>query len=138
MAAHFDASGAPNGWMSKSTFFTFMFVVQFGTAGLLLGVGKMIYLLPDSLLSIPNKNYWLDESRRNKTLATQAAYAEWIAAISAIFFLGIMQLTIWANFSADSMLNLPWTVALLVVYLVLVLGMCLRMIFGYYSIPTSS
>ena len=68
VASHFGASGAANGFMSRSAYTWFM-------AGIIAVVPSLLVLLPNLAMSrpraqfnLPNKNYWLAPERRQETV----------------------------------------------------------------------
>jgi len=69
VATHFDARGRPDGWMSRTEHLRFM--AWFGLAFPLF-VPVIVYVirfLPDRLLNLPNRDYWLAPGRRTETMA---------------------------------------------------------------------
>lgn len=69
VASHFGINGAADNWMSKQSFIIFYGTVLVSTAALFLFVGLFAHVVPDNLLNLPNKQYWLAPERRNETYA---------------------------------------------------------------------
>ena len=68
MAVHFDISGIANGWGPKEPFFICLGVV-FSVMVIIFGVFSLfLRRLPDSLINLPNKDYWLAPARRQETM----------------------------------------------------------------------
>lgn len=64
LATHFNGSGEPNGWMSRSASQTFMLVFGFLFPLFIILVCSATRFLPVSLINIPNRQYWLAPERR--------------------------------------------------------------------------
>src|SRR5260370_42652960 len=59
MASHFNARGTPNGWQTKSAFFSVLISVSVLAAVVGFGIPRPITLLPPSFVNLPTKRYWL-------------------------------------------------------------------------------
>jgi len=64
LAVHFDISGNPNGFQSKSIFITTFLCFIFFINGLFLGLFFLIDRFPSQLINIPWKNYWFATEER--------------------------------------------------------------------------
>jgi len=67
VVSHFDASGTPNGWMPRQAF-----LLLYGALFLVLCIpflllGRLIKVIPDRLVNLPNKQYWLEPIRIETT-----------------------------------------------------------------------
>ncbi len=118
IASHFGAGGVPNGWMSRDGYLLFML-------GFALGVPLVVVLsmaiLPRRMvkgINIPNRDYWLDPSRREETLRYIEAHAYWLGSLIAAFIADMHLLLIQANASQPPHLPGPLFVTLLVGFLV--------------------
>lgn len=84
MAVHFDVAGRPDGWGAKGPF---LLTAASVPAVLLLLYGALRVFLrrvPDSLVNLPDKAYWLAPERRAQTLerfGVQAAYLVGLAML---------------------------------------------------------
>lgn len=72
VASHFGASGAANGFMSRSVYLGFMLAVVVLVPTLVALSGQLARLLPASLVNLPNRKYWLAPERKAST-ATELA-----------------------------------------------------------------
>jgi len=103
VASHFDGAGNPNGWMSKSTFVIFEAVLLLLVISEFTLLPRLIEKMPDSLLNIPNKSYWLSEDRRAETFAIIRNYFEWFSVMLLVVFLAINQLVFRANIIRENL-----------------------------------
>jgi len=110
VASHFDAAGQPNGWQSKEMFFGI-----YGGVSTLMTLGfyalpVLLRRLPVSLISMPNRDYWLAPDRRQESLAALAVYLHWFGNAIIGLLVATFQLAIQANLRQQ---NLPaesmWT-----------------------------
>jgi ABC-type Fe3+ transport system permease subunit len=112
VAAHFDGSGRPNGWMSRTAHLRFMAV--FGLAFPLF-VPAIVYasrFLPDQLYNLPHRDYWLAPARRTDTMAYLFRHSLWFAPMALCFALGIHFSIIHANSLARTHLSTVSVLAL--------------------------
>ncbi len=58
VATHFNSSGTPNGWMTKSKNMVFFLAFGPGITVFLISIGSVIQQLPSKYLNVPNANYW--------------------------------------------------------------------------------
>jgi uncharacterized membrane protein len=97
VATHFGAGGLPNGWMSRSHYLLFLGAI--GGVLPLINVIVVLFLgrIPNRLINLPNKEYWLSDENREQTLSYIAGHMLWLACLEVVFFAGLHYLTIQAN-----------------------------------------
>lgn len=96
VAVHFDLNGKPNGWSSKPGLIAL--VVQFGLiAALIASSGAVLRRLPETLVSLPNKSYWLSPERRTRSFDTIEAWLRWLAVLVMALLTAVMALIVAAN-----------------------------------------
>jgi ABC-type Fe3+ transport system permease subunit len=107
VATHFDGSGQPNGWMSRSSHLWFTLVL--GLAFPLIGAVLLFCtrFLPDNLINIPRRDYWLSAERRDDTFAYLFRQSLWFACIGVCFVTAIQFLIVRANLHAPGQLSTP-------------------------------
>ena len=97
MASHFGADGVANGWMTRDGYFWFMVgIVTFVSLTMLAAFGS-IRFLPNSLINIPRRDYWLAPERRDETAGALMRYGLWMIGLNSLFFLAIHLLVVAAN-----------------------------------------
>lgn len=112
VATHFDASGHPNGWMSRTAHPQLMMVFGLGFP---LFVPALVYasrFLPDQFHNLPHRDYWLAPSRRTETMAYLFRHSLWFSPMALCFAIGIHASIIHANSLARTHLSTPLVLAL--------------------------
>jgi len=99
MATHFDASGHPDGWMTRSGHLGFMMCIGLGTPLLLAGLCYFIRNIPSSAINIPHRDYWLAPERRDETDRRLIAHLLWLPCLMILFFAAVHHLILAANTS---------------------------------------
>ena len=112
VATHFDASGQPNGWMSRSSHVVFTLVFGFAVPLFVVGLMYVTRFLPDALVNIPRRDYWLSGERRSETLAYLLRQALWFACMNVVFVAGIHFLVVDANRAPSPQLSTPMVLTL--------------------------
>ena len=126
IASHFDATGRPNGWMSREAFIG----VYLGVVLLLTFIFSAIRFVPASLWNLPNKEYWLAPERRAQTGDRVAGEMASVGGATLALVLATFELAFRANlpggtFAADVM----WVV--LGAYLIFIVARLVRFVRGW-------
>ncbi len=105
VASHFNGLGEPDGWMSRQNCVIFegvlLLIIIFEFTLLPLVIEKM----PNSLLNLPNKNYWLSAERREATFGTIRNNFEWFSVALLSLFTAVNQLVFRANINRENLLS---------------------------------
>ena len=107
VATHFDGSGQPNGWMSRSSHLWFTLVFGLAFPLIVAAVHFCTRFLPDSLINIPKRDYWLSAERRADTFAYLFRQSLWFACIGVCFVTAIQFLIVRANLYPPGHLSTP-------------------------------
>jgi uncharacterized membrane protein len=102
LASHFDGAGSPNGWQTKGVFFGFYVGGIVVTSVLIFGIPKLIAVVPDSVINLPNKAYWLAPGRRAETVGFFEAQFAWFGVATFFVMLSAVELAIRANLAPDA------------------------------------
>jgi len=97
VASHFGASGLANGFMSRGTYLAITIGLVVGPPALVAVTVALSLKYFPQFLNLPDREYWLAPERRDATAAYLAAHATWLAALLALFALGIHLLVVRAN-----------------------------------------
>ncbi len=103
VASHFGVNGKPDGFSSKTTYTWSMLAVNIGVAALLVFIARALKYLPQSMINLPNKDYWLHPNRRASSLLSVELNLLGIAASTICLFIAIAYLMFDANTSDDGM-----------------------------------
>jgi len=121
VAAHFNSSGAANGWSSRNVFFA----IYLAMIALLVGV--FIYLPHCSgkrgklRMNIPNRDYWLAAQRQQQTIEFVRRQMLILGIVHLLLAIYSVQLAILANLQQASGLHesLWWALGLYFVFVTL-------------------
>jgi len=101
MASHFNARGVPNGWQTKSAFFSVLIGVSVLAAVVGFGIPRLIMLLPPEYINLPNKGYWLAPERRADTMGFLNGYFAWFGCTLFAVILVTINFALQANLHPD-------------------------------------
>ncbi|HEX2752170.1 MAG TPA: DUF1648 domain-containing protein [Alphaproteobacteria bacterium] len=97
MAIRFELNGTPNGWMSREGFALYYAVLLIFMTGVCAITGMFLKKMPDRLINIPHKGYWLAPERREKSLRSLQSMTDMIGVVVGFFIILMMQAVIAAN-----------------------------------------
>jgi uncharacterized membrane protein len=135
IASHFDATGMPNGFMSKTgyTIFILAFVVGIPSMVVLL-MHSILYLSYDNI-NIPNREYWLSEQNRIGTVQFLKNHVAYLA----VFIVTFMGYVHWLLLKANSVQppKMPNTLLFIGigVFIVGMLILCFWLLVKFMRIP---
>ncbi len=118
VATHFDASGQPNGWMSRSTHL--IFIILFGLLFpiTLMSVCWAARFLPARLINIPHREYWLAEERRAESVSYLAWHSVWFGCLAVAFVTGLHWSIVISNRRQPVELPIEWVLGIALPFLV--------------------
>jgi uncharacterized membrane protein len=97
VATHFDFSGQPNGWMSRSASQQSMLAFGLIFPFFVVGICFMVRFLPASLINVPNREYWLAPERREETQSYLFWHSIWFACLTVCFVASLQYSILRAN-----------------------------------------
>lgn len=68
-------------------------LIPFGVASTFM----LLNVIPDTLINLPNREYWLAAPRRRDTLNWMASAGLWFASLTSLFLTGVHVLVLQAN-----------------------------------------
>lgn len=107
VASHFNALGEPDGWMSKGGYLLMTSIMGVALPLFLVGIMYVTRFLPDWMINLPHKEYWLSPEQRPHTNAYLMGLAFWLGSLVLGLMTGTHYLSIEANRSLP--VRLPGT-----------------------------
>ncbi len=138
MALHFNARGAPNGWQTKSAFFSVLIGVSVLAAVVGFGVPRLITLLPPEFINLPNKSYWLAPERRAETMDFLNGYFAWFGCALFAVILITINFALQANFHPERRPDATPMWYVLAGFLSFVIVSSIRMVSKFLRLPQDS
>ena len=120
MASHFDACGRPNVWSGKIAFFSIYAGVVLLMAVIQIMTRHSLAKTPISLISLPNKNYWLSPERRAQSIAILEKYLSGFWSATLMFLICTMDLAFGVNLGRNQALG-EWFFLLLAAFILFTL-----------------
>ncbi len=106
-ATHFNASGNPDGWMTKTAYVPFISIMGLVLPLFVVGIVYATRFLPDWTINLPHKEYWLSPNQRAATHQFLLNHTLWMSCLVVLLLGGMHFLTIQANESTP--VHLPGT-----------------------------
>jgi len=97
VAAHFDASGAANGYLPRSTYLGFTLALAAGAPLLILLGSRATLSNPATRINVPYGDYWLQPPRRPATVDFLQGWIARFGAMLAILVCFVHWLVVRAN-----------------------------------------
>lgn len=97
VATHFSGSGEADGWMSRSSDLIFMGILGVGLPLFFVVISLVVGWIPDQLVNLPHRDYWLSPEHRAETHAYISNRMIWMGCLVVLLFAGIHCLMIQAN-----------------------------------------
>jgi uncharacterized membrane protein len=105
IASHFDFSGRPNGWMSRTEFMVFTAIMLVALYFVFGAMPALLAKLPDWMINMPRKDYWLAPEHKTESLAYLRTWMRWFGCLTLLMLLAIFELVFRANLSAPPLLD---------------------------------
>ena len=130
-AIHFSLGGRPDGWASKETYALLMLFVDGIVFLPLYFSSAVIDRVPSRFISLPYKQYWLQEGNRTQAKRMLAHMMDEFGLSLFSFLFGVSLLAIEANRSTPVQLSEPLFLVLLVVFLLYTLIWTIRLVLRF-------
>ena len=134
LASHFDSEGNPNGWSSKTSFFTLYLGMMVLFAGIFLLMPRYLTKLPISIVSLPNKEYWMAPERNTETMSYIGKQMLLLGNGTMMFFICIIHLVIDANMKSTAQLASSAMWILLGGFLAFTIVWSIRFVLRFYRV----
>jgi hypothetical protein len=97
VASHFDVAGIANGYMPRGSYIAVMLGVTVLVPLGAIFAGNRIASLPNELINLPNKGYWLAPERRTASMAWLISWLHWLSRGLALFLCFVHWLLLRGN-----------------------------------------
>ena len=138
VASHFNARGNPDNWMDRSNYFLFTVGLALFLPGVVVGLCYAIRFMPDSVINLPRRDYWLAPGRRHETCDHVFRQSLWFACMAVAFVIGIHLIVLQANAQVPVRLSTPLLMGLAGCFLIGVIGWSLRLIWRFVRTERAS
>ncbi len=105
VASHFDLNNQADGWMSKRGYMFFHYGIVIFFYLTFWGLSILIPKFPASLINLPQKDYWLHESRKENTFIILQAMILWIGNLCLALFVYVFYEILKANTSGTEKIS---------------------------------
>lgn len=116
VASHFDARGAANGFSPRGVYIGVMLAVAVGLPVLIPLSMRTLRGMPDRLINLPRRDYWLAPAHREEAIAALTSYGCVIGIAVSVFCVGVHLFVLNGNLAAEQALS-PAFIAWLVMFL---------------------
>ena len=137
IASHFAASGAANGWMTKSQFLMTYAVVIIPAVVLEFWMPRRLFRTADNRLHMPNKQYWLAPERRAETFAYFERFIAWYGCAFLVLQVLAMGLAMRANFQSPPQLPTAPIMSAIVAFVLFNIAWITAMLRRFSKLPQS-
>jgi uncharacterized membrane protein len=117
MAVHFNAGGIADGWGPKLQFFETFGLIFSMIALLFWGLPQLLRRVPDSMMNLPNKDYWLAPERRQQTLDRIMGQLLGFGAMTLLLLDAVFYFCLRANLGDRPTLSADWMWGLLTLFI---------------------
>lgn len=107
VAAHFNGSGRPDGWLSRGLHTAWHVGTILFLAALFQGIALLQARLPKEYINLPHRDHWLAPERAAATHAWVAGAVLMMGCAVMLFFLALFHLLYRANLSGAPRLGGP-------------------------------
>ncbi|PKL83061.1 MAG: hypothetical protein CVV24_06970 [Ignavibacteriae bacterium HGW-Ignavibacteriae-3] len=136
VASHFNITGRADGWMSKESFLIVELSVIIPLSGFFYAIIHFLPKFPDSLINLPNKEFWLGEERREESLKMFQHMVYWIGSLTLGFLSLIFQEVHAVNLAGGNKIT-PNVWIYLIIFLSAIIFIILKMYLHFNRIDKS-
>jgi serine/threonine-protein kinase len=130
VAAHFDAAGRANAYMSRGGYIRFVLCVAVGLPVIVVAILTAVYSRATNL-KLPNREYWLDPQRVDQTRAFLMAHGVWFGSLLVILGCFVHWLELAANRLQPPHLSNSSFAAVLIAFLIATAAWLTALMFAF-------
>jgi hypothetical protein len=121
---HFSFDGTPDSHGSRAALIILNWVLLAFNAALFLALPWLMARLPDDLINLPNKDYWLAPARRQSTLESLASHMRWMGCATQLLMMDLLAQTVKvATGSASALGHSNWSLGIYLLFTALWVGL---------------
>ena len=136
MAAHFNLQGNPDRIVPRAEFFSFQIKTLLIMIVISLVMQFIFMVLPERLMHMPNREYWLAPARRDDTLDRMSSFAAMMFGVILLAVQAAFELSVYANLKTPIFFNAQWMFVVMIAS-VIVIGLMLASLMGSFrTIPS--
>jgi serine/threonine-protein kinase len=105
MATHFNGRGQADGWMSRDGFTLFWFGMQLGVLAVMWTIPLWLRPMPNHMINVPNRDYWLAPERRSQALARLGRWGAWFTVGLTALMAAVLEQVLRANLAPAPQLS---------------------------------
>ncbi len=125
VATHFGANGQADDWRPRSDYAAYLITASAMVSAMCAGPLYLARKLPDSMINVPNRDYWLALERRGEAYDRLFALGLAIGAATTGLFVAIHLLTVRANRARPPRVATGEAVVLIAAFLAVLAGVVL-------------
>ena len=133
LASHFDGAGRANGWSSRAGFAAIEIIVLLVIVLSFVALPAWLLKVPDSMINLPRKRYWLAPERRDETMRFLTAALLWFGCACLALMLAVTHLVIRVNLGLDPNLPSGTTWGLLLTFIAFTIVWSVRLLLHFRS-----
>jgi uncharacterized membrane protein len=132
VAAHFDSAGNPNEWMSRDLFVILHVVILLILILTFSLINIFISKIPDRMINLPQKEYWLHSSQRDYTIQMIKNFMLGFGVLTISF----LSLVLWEIYKANlngtnSIGSVVWIY--LIIFLIVIFALVIKLYLNFYK-----
>jgi len=135
IASHFDINGQPDSWVPKEFLIAFDIGFVLLTSIMFMAMPLTFRIVPDSLINLPKKDYWLAPERRDETISFLSRQLSRMGMGTVLFLFFIFELILRANLQNPFHISLTPMMIILGLYLAFTMVWLICFVVHFYRTP---
>ena len=131
MAAHFNAQGDPDRFVTKPEFFWFQIQTLFIVVLVSLPLQVLLLVVPPNLINMPNREYWLAPERKEETLGRLSDFGSLMFGVILLAILAAFEISVYANLQTPVHFNAGLMGAVMFAAMGLIVLMLIRLVLSF-------
>jgi len=134
IASHFNASGEADSYSNKDILIYLNLPIYLF---ILILFELFVYLtprIPENLINLPNKDYWLSEGRKNETYSILRIYIRWMGIITLLLLMFVYNENYITNINNEHEIGIAFWIYL-GAYLLITVFIVLKMNYRFQRFP---